>query len=287
MQALQPTQRRPSKSTMPSLRRNSAVVGQISTQGASAQWLQRVTWKLRRVSGKTPFSTYLTQVRATPSATWCSALQATEQAWQPMQRRLSIRKAYCKPRDSSRRLLDDDQLPPELGVVRLQATVERELAGALGRQLDDGGLAGRDALLHAQRVEGEAVLLVGRLQQQLQRLALAQLQELRLPPRAGRDELELVLVGRGRRERDQQQRAGPPAQGRPSGGRRGDHGRGRGRACRRDARRGGDRRGAAARPAAAARRRPGPRRRPRRRRPPAPRRSAPCARGGSCPTDRC
>ena len=93
MQALQPMHRRGSKSTIPSRRLNSAVVGQISTQGASSQWLQRVTWKVRRVSGKTPFSTYLTQVRATPSGTSCSALQATEQAWQPMQRRLSIRKA--------------------------------------------------------------------------------------------------------------------------------------------------------------------------------------------------
>jgi hypothetical protein len=93
MQALQPMQRRGSKSTIPSRRLKSAVVGQISTQGASSQWLQRVTWKVRRVSGKTPFSTYLTQVRATPSGTSCSALQATEHAWQPMQRRLSIRKA--------------------------------------------------------------------------------------------------------------------------------------------------------------------------------------------------
>ena len=78
---------------MPSCRWKSAVVGQISTQGASSQWLQRVTWKVRRVSGNTPFSMYFTQVRATPRGTSCSALQATEQAWQPMQRRLSIRKA--------------------------------------------------------------------------------------------------------------------------------------------------------------------------------------------------
>ncbi len=93
MQALQPMQRRRSKSTIPSGRRKSAVVGQISTQGASSQWLQRVTVKVRRVSGNSPFSTYLTQVRATPSGTSCSTLQATEQAWQPMHCRLSIRKA--------------------------------------------------------------------------------------------------------------------------------------------------------------------------------------------------
>ncbi len=93
MHALQPMQRFPSKSTMPSRRRKRAVVGQISTHGASSQWLQRVTWKVRRVSGNTPFSTYFTHVRATPRGTSCSALQATEHAWQPMHRRLSIRKA--------------------------------------------------------------------------------------------------------------------------------------------------------------------------------------------------
>jgi hypothetical protein len=54
--------------------------------------LQRVTVKVRRVSGNVPFSMYFTQVRATPSGTSCSTLQATEQAWQPMQRVLSIRK---------------------------------------------------------------------------------------------------------------------------------------------------------------------------------------------------
>jgi hypothetical protein len=48
---------------------------------------------VRRVSGNTPFSTYFTQVRATPTGTSCSVLQATEQAWQPMQRRLSMTKA--------------------------------------------------------------------------------------------------------------------------------------------------------------------------------------------------
>src|SRR5262245_49477239 len=114
-----------------------------------------------------------------------------------MQRRLSIRKAYCKPRDSSRRLLDDDQLSPELGVVRLQAAVEGELAGAVGRQLGDRRLAGGDALLDAQRVEREAVLLVGGLQQQLERLALAELQDRRPPPRARGHDLELVLGRRG------------------------------------------------------------------------------------------
>ena len=69
------------------------MVGQISMQGASSQWLQRVTVNVRRVSGNSPFSTYLTQVRATPRGTSCSTLHATEHAWQPMHFRLSIRKA--------------------------------------------------------------------------------------------------------------------------------------------------------------------------------------------------
>jgi hypothetical protein len=45
MHDLQPMQRLVSKSTIPSLRRNSAVVGQISMQGASSHWLQRRTVK--------------------------------------------------------------------------------------------------------------------------------------------------------------------------------------------------------------------------------------------------
>ena len=80
MQDLQPMQRSVSKSTMPSSRLYSAVVGQISTQGASVQWLHRITEKNRLVSGQAPFSTYLTQVRLTPSGTSCSVLQATVQA---------------------------------------------------------------------------------------------------------------------------------------------------------------------------------------------------------------
>ena len=45
MQALHPMQCRLSKSTMPSARVKSAPVGQIVTQGASSQWLQRSTVK--------------------------------------------------------------------------------------------------------------------------------------------------------------------------------------------------------------------------------------------------
>jgi hypothetical protein len=60
MQALHPMQASLSKSTMPSSRLNIALVGQAVTQGASTHWLQRVTWKLRRTSGKSPTSTDLT-----------------------------------------------------------------------------------------------------------------------------------------------------------------------------------------------------------------------------------
>jgi hypothetical protein len=60
MQALQPMQTRLSKSTIPSGRWCMAAVGQASTQGGSAHWLQRVTWKARRACGNRPTSTYLT-----------------------------------------------------------------------------------------------------------------------------------------------------------------------------------------------------------------------------------
>src|SRR5437870_3243394 len=92
VQALHPIQRRLSKSTMPSFLVKSAVTGQISTHGASAQWLQRMTENSLRVSGNVPFSIYLTHVRLTPTGTSCSALQATVQAWQPIHFRLSIMK---------------------------------------------------------------------------------------------------------------------------------------------------------------------------------------------------
>ena len=60
MQALQPMQADLSKSTMPSSRRNIASVGQAVTHGASAHWLQRVTWKARLTCGNSPMSTDLT-----------------------------------------------------------------------------------------------------------------------------------------------------------------------------------------------------------------------------------
>ncbi|SUZ95819.1 uncharacterized protein METZ01_LOCUS48673 [marine metagenome] len=85
-------QRASSKSTMPSGRVNRAVVGQIVTQGASSQWLQRWTLNSRLLSGKVPFSMYLTWVRLTPMGMSCSDLQATVQAWQPIQERLSMTK---------------------------------------------------------------------------------------------------------------------------------------------------------------------------------------------------
>ena len=60
-------------------------------QGASSQWLQRMTEKWRLTFGKEPVSMYFTQVRLTPMGTSCSLLQATVQAWQPMQESLSKR----------------------------------------------------------------------------------------------------------------------------------------------------------------------------------------------------
>ncbi len=75
---------------MPSTRWYIAVTGQMRTHGGFAQWLQRVTWNVRRTSGNRPTSVYFTQVRCTPSGTWFSDLQAVEHAWHPMQRRVSI-----------------------------------------------------------------------------------------------------------------------------------------------------------------------------------------------------
>ena len=80
MQALQPMQSASSKSTTPLSSLNRAPVGQMVMHGASSQWLQRITEKWRSVSGKVPVSTYLIQVRFTPSGTSNSALQATVQA---------------------------------------------------------------------------------------------------------------------------------------------------------------------------------------------------------------
>ena len=92
MHDLQPMQRSPLKSTMPSGRLYSATVGQIVTHGASVQWLQRSTVKYRRVFGNWPFSMYFTQVRNAPNGTSFSALQASVQAWQPMHFRWSMTK---------------------------------------------------------------------------------------------------------------------------------------------------------------------------------------------------
>ena len=80
---------------MPSFRVYSAVTGQISTQGASSQWLHRMTEKCLDVFGYVPFSMYFTQVRLTPRGTSCSALHATVQAWHPMHFLLSMMKPYC------------------------------------------------------------------------------------------------------------------------------------------------------------------------------------------------
>lgn len=80
MHALQPIHRSWSMSTIPSGRWCIAFVGQMSTQGGSAQWLHRMTAKWRRTSGNRPTSTFFTQVRKTPRGTSFSDLQAVVQA---------------------------------------------------------------------------------------------------------------------------------------------------------------------------------------------------------------
>src|SRR5262245_15091376 len=134
MQARPPMQTSRSRSTMPSLRFSSAFTGQIFTHGALLQWLQRRTAKWRRISGKRPFSTYLTQVRKSPTGTSFSCLHATVQAWQPMQRRWSMRKPYCIGSSVPAERGDDSDGP------------DRSI-GSLDRQLDLdlGGPAGLDA----------------------------------------------------------------------------------------------------------------------------------------------
>ena len=89
MHALQPMQTDFSKSTMPSGRVYIAPVGQAVTHGASAHWLQRVTWNERPTCGNSPTSTALTYVRVTPSGTRFSDLHAVVHAWQPMHRHWS------------------------------------------------------------------------------------------------------------------------------------------------------------------------------------------------------
>ena len=93
MHDLQPMQRSLSKSTMPSARLKSAWVGQISTHGASSQWLQRITPNERRVSGNDAAVDVLHPgAELTRRGTSFSVLQATVQAWQPMHVRWSIAK---------------------------------------------------------------------------------------------------------------------------------------------------------------------------------------------------
>src|SRR5262245_13037208 len=90
MHALQPMQIDLSKSTMPSGRRNIALVGQACVHGASSHWLQRVTWNARRACGNSPTSTYFTYVRVTEIGTRFSDLHAVVQAWHPVQREWSM-----------------------------------------------------------------------------------------------------------------------------------------------------------------------------------------------------
>src|SRR5262245_5471939 len=73
-------------------------------------------------------------------------------------------------------LLDDDQPAVLLvgGGARLDAALERERAGLVGREVHQRGPPGKDALLHAVGVEREAVLAVGGGQAEPHGIALAQ-----------------------------------------------------------------------------------------------------------------
>ena len=66
-----------------------ASTGQARTHGGSSQWLHRRGRKCFFTVGYVPTTLYGTQVRFTPSGVSYSALQATWQAMQPMQRRVS------------------------------------------------------------------------------------------------------------------------------------------------------------------------------------------------------
>src|SRR5581483_3802415 len=127
MHALQPMQRSESKSTMPSGRLWSATVGQISTHGASSQCWHRSIVKYRRVLGKVPFSTYLTQVRNTPSGTSFSDLQATVQAWQPMHLRWSMTNPYLVNSNPFPRQMDGSLAKQRVMVPDVASPLEVEL----------------------------------------------------------------------------------------------------------------------------------------------------------------
>jgi len=89
---LTPMQRSELKSTMPSLRWYIAV---NRTDGDARPALAVVAARDLKYTprvGNTPFSTYLTHVRLTPTGTWFSVLHATVQAWHPMHLRLSMTK---------------------------------------------------------------------------------------------------------------------------------------------------------------------------------------------------
>ena len=99
--------------------------------GASSQWLHRMTEKWRSVFGWVPVSTYLSHVRLTPSGISCSLLQATVQAWQPMQ----LPESRTKPRrvmakalvESSERAVGSDghgRHLPDAGTQQVDQVVE-------------------------------------------------------------------------------------------------------------------------------------------------------------------
>jgi hypothetical protein len=92
MHAAHPMHRSRSMSTMPLSSTCSALTGQLRTQGAFSQWLQRMGVNARFTSGNTPWSTYLTRSRQLLTGTLFSDLHATSQALQPMHASRSTRK---------------------------------------------------------------------------------------------------------------------------------------------------------------------------------------------------
>src|SRR6185295_2993557 len=92
------------------------------------------------------------------------------------------------------RLLADREAA--LPAVGIQAVVKGEVARAVRRDLEGGGLAGHDALLDAQLVHREAMLVVFRLQEQTRRLALLYIDDGRPPARLRGHDLARSLCRR-------------------------------------------------------------------------------------------
>ena len=128
MHDLQPMQRSGFRSTIPSSRFSSALVGQISTQGASLHWLQRRTEAAAHL-GELAGLGVLHPGAEAPQGTSFSDLQATVHAWQPMQREWSMTNPSCTVRPSGR----SESSPPG---SRLRAR-NRVLLGPVHGPCDD------------------------------------------------------------------------------------------------------------------------------------------------------